>query len=78
MKPLSKGDTVKVRLLKTGKLADGIYDERDDEKPNEHWVTVNGDLYLAISGKTPAGGNNFRLCRFVVNPCVLLPVGVSV
>lgn len=70
MKPLSKGDTVKVRLH-TGEVVEAVYDGPMDSMfcEKHHFVEINDCAMVA--GKH--GG-----CRFVGNPCVLVPVGVSV
>lgn len=70
MKPLSKGDTVKVRLF-TGEVVEAVYDDPMESMVCEkhHFVEINGRSMVA--GKY---GN----CRFVGPSCDLLPVGVTV
>ena len=70
MKPLSKGDTCRVRL-DTGKVAEAVYDEPMESLCSEkhHFVEINDCAMVA--GKHGS-------CRFVGPSCVLVPVGVSV
>lgn len=73
MKPLSKGDTCKVRLH-TGEVVDAVYD-RACVTEKHHSVFVNGQFLIAGSIK------RFAHCRFVGPACDLVdivPVGVSV
>lgn len=72
MKPLSKGDTCRVRLH-TGEVVEAVYDEPSLLSPKKHFVFYKNDILLAV-GKIKMPAN----CRFVGNPCVLLPVGASV
>lgn len=69
---LEKGAKVKVRLH-TGEVVEAVYDEPDVDNKMEHWVYVNGRPFLAAKNYKFYGG-----CRFVGNPCDLVPVGVSV
>lgn len=79
MKPLSKGDTCRVRLH-AGEAVDAVYDRvAYPSFEKAHWVTVNGLPCYASSG-APHPENQFdHACvRFIGPSCVLLPVGVSV
>lgn len=76
MKPLSKGDPVKVRLH-TGEVVEAVYDRNGVSKM--HWVCIYGEPHLACGSKPEAADECCHASvRFVANPCVLLPVGVSV
>lgn len=78
---MNRGDPCRVRLH-TGEVVDAVYDEPrcDLDKyceiyqTKDHWLkSLNGYGLLAV-GKPEL---DFE-CRFVGNPCVLVPVGVSV
>lgn len=79
MKKLSKGDPCRVRLH-TGEVVEAVYDCPDRFADKAHWVYLNGcKLALAWGNKPESGGENYhQSVRFVGNPCVLLPVVVSV
>lgn len=73
MKPLSKGDPCRVRLH-TGKIVSARYQSPVGQfMQKSHWVKYGRRLLLACSQIT-----DDESCRFVGNPCVLLPVGASV
>ncbi len=69
---LEKGAKVRVRLH-TGEVVVGKYDEPSLVNIKNHFVRYKDDILLA-RGKT----RNLLHCRFVGNPCDLVPVGVSV
>lgn len=75
MAPLKKGDPCRVRLH-TGEVVEAVYD-----KPSiiekDHFVKVEGKTYRATSWPDITE-NMITECRFVGNPCLLVPVGVSV
>lgn len=71
MKPLSKGDPVKVRLH-TGEVVEAVYDCPSTIR-KAHKLRLNGNLLIAV--KKP---EYTWECRIIGNPCVLVPVGVSV
>lgn len=79
MKPLSKGDTCRVRLH-TGEVVEAVYDCQDRFADKAHWVTRDGWLFALVWEKKPESGdeNNWKTARFVGPSCVLVPVGVSV
>lgn len=79
MKPLSKGDPCRVRLH-TGEVVEAEYQSRDPNRKKAHFVLMR-DGSLALAWKyNPIDGDEFsyEAVRFVGNPCVLVPVGVSV
>lgn len=80
MKPLSKGDTCRVRLH-TGEVVEAVYDE--PVKGLDCCHHLNCGTLIAIGGYTLRGRIKHKSmlnheCVFVGNPCVLLPVEVSV
>lgn len=60
MSELKFGDRCRVRILKTGEIADAIYDERGAHK--DHWVYIQGKIFLAISKNFYS---TYRTCRFI-------------
>jgi hypothetical protein len=75
MKPLTKGDPCRVRLH-TGEVVEAVYDDTaryPKDHPKCHWVEFNNRQYFARQKIV-----HFNDCRFVGNPCDLVPVGVSV
>lgn len=79
MKPLSKGDTCRVRLH-TGEVVEAVYDCWARQK--DHYAFVNGVRVLVYhhtkSKPKRAVQWKYEVVNFVGNPCVLVPVGVSV
>lgn len=71
MKPLSKGDPCRVRLH-TGEVVEAVYDEPIVTGDKKHFVKYKNDFLVAVK-KTKRPGH----CRFVGNPCDLVPLGVS-
>lgn len=71
MKPLSKGDTCRVRLH-TGEVVEAVYDCACTYIKKHHWVIVGGLSKVAGYNAT------ITSCRFVGTACDLVPVGVSV
>ena len=70
---LEKGAKAKVRLH-TGEVVVGKYQFPVGQfMQKSHWVKYGRRLLLACSQIT-----DDESCRFVGNPCVLVPVGVSV
>lgn len=88
MKPLSKGDTCRVRLY-TGEVVEAVYDkphyqfcsltERELRVKKSHlvYVLINGARIKCSAGKYSPSRKNWRV-RFVGPSCDLVPVGVSV
>lgn len=79
MTPLKKGDKCPVRRH-TGEVVEAEYHSQDPNRKKFHFVLMC-DGYLALAWKyEPMAGDEFsyEAVRFVGNPCVLVPVGVSV
>lgn len=79
MKPLTKGDPCRVRLI-NGEVVEAVYEEADRHAKKCHWVCLgSGGLAVAL-GRPPEAGSSMSLplVRFVGPACVLVPVGVSV
>lgn len=72
MKPLTKGDPCRVRLH-SGEVVEAEYDSQCTYVKEHHWVLIDG--FSKVMGDFRG---LFAECRFVGNPCVLVPVGVSV
>ena len=64
---IKKGDPVKVRLH-SGAVVEAVYIESGALKGN-HFVSYGGSQYMACRYVGAP-----HLCRFVANPCVLVPV----
>lgn len=83
MKPLSKGDTCRVRLH-TGEVVEAVYDSPRVSWYCEgcHWVRAKGALFIALNKELIQSRGKLGLlsdeCRFVGPSCDLVPVGVSV
>lgn len=74
---LEKGAKAKVRLH-TGEVVEAEYEERASVGAH-HWVLHKGKALQTVGLTVHLDkGNYFERCRFVGNPCVLMPVGVSV
>ena len=79
MKKLERGDQVRVRLH-TGEVVDAAYECSAGQK--DHYVFVKRVRVLVYHHKKskpkPAVQWKYEVVNFVGNPCVLVPVGVSV
>jgi hypothetical protein len=73
MKKLERGDQVRVRLH-TGEVVEAGYSHKAAIGPN-HWVIHNNEKHQAVG--IFSDSIIFPQCRFVGNPCVLVPVGVK-
>lgn len=71
---LEKGAPVRVRLH-TGEVVEAVYDEPHHVDAKRHWVDTNEYGYMIAGADNPDGEVR---CRFVGNPCDLVPVGVSI
>lgn len=69
---LEKGAPVRVRLH-TGEVVEAAYECESEAGFKTHLVDIGLPWCLRTSSKNINGE-----CRFVGNPCVLVPVGVSV
>lgn len=82
MKPLSKGDTCRVRLH-TGEVVEAVYEAKAQTLRKCHLVNVNGGKLIAIGGGTLRSRKRHNSmmdheCVLIGPSCVLVPVGVSV
>lgn len=73
MKPLSKGDTCRVRLH-TGEVVEAVYERANRDGFKHFYLRYKGDQLIAVSHKL----KNTWECRFIGPSCDLVPVGVSV
>jgi ribosomal protein S12 len=69
---LEKGAKVKVRLH-TGEVVDAVYAGASTYVEKHHWILIDG--FSKVMGDFRG---SFAQCRLIGNPCVLVPVGVSV
>lgn len=72
MTQLKKGDPCRVRLH-TGEVVEAVYDRANSEGFKHHYLRYKDDQLIAVSRKLI----NRWECRFVGNPCALVPIGDS-
>lgn len=72
MKPLSKGDHVKVRVH-TGEVVEAVYDCPCTYVKKHHWVLING--FSKVMGSFCGSSAE---CQLIGPACDLVPVGMSV
>lgn len=76
MKPLSKGDTCRVRLH-TGEVVEAVYLCESEAGNKTHLVCFDGDRWAErVMGSLCT--KDVSIGRFVGPPCALVSVGVSV